>query len=141
MNAHPSADIQDDVPKLLGLSYWPNWLYTGVLDRLKAVSMKGRDSSAAEVCWPMIPKWEDRQVCLIPCSPDPTMRSDLSTVGRLEFVGSGKFMLGGRNYRDELRRGDRLTLRKGCGAEHTGVVFGSTRCSQPGSRSSNPGFN
>ena len=44
------------------------------------------------------------------------MRSVLFTVGRLEFVGSGKFMVGGRNCRDELRRGDRLTLAKCCGS-------------------------
>ena len=50
------------------------------------------------------------------------MRSVLFTVGRLEFVGSGKFMVGGRNCQDELRRGDRLTLRKGCGAEQIEVV-------------------
>ena len=44
------------------------------------------------------------------------------TVGRLEFIGSGKFLVGGRNCRDELRRGDRLKLKNGCGAEHIEVV-------------------
>ena len=39
------------------------------------------------------------------------MRTLLFTVGRLEFVGSGKFMIAGRNCRDELRRGDRLFVR------------------------------
>ena len=45
------------------------------------------------------------------------MRSVLFTVDRLEFVGSGKFMAGGRNCRDELRCGDHLRLTKGCGSE------------------------
>ncbi|GAA5133213.1 hypothetical protein GCM10023213_02580 [Prosthecobacter algae] len=38
------------------------------------------------------------------------MRTLLFTVGRLEFVGSRKFMIAGRNCRDELRRGDRLCV-------------------------------
>ena len=46
------------------------------------------------------------------------MRNVLFSVARLEFIGSGKFMVAGRNCRDELRRGDRLALRNGCGAEH-----------------------
>jgi hypothetical protein len=41
------------------------------------------------------------------------MRSVLFTVGRLEFVGSAKFLVGGRNCREELRRGDRLKLKNG----------------------------
>lgn len=41
------------------------------------------------------------------------MRTVLFTVERLEFVGSGKFLVGGRNCRDELRCGDRLRLTKG----------------------------
>ena len=45
------------------------------------------------------------------------MRTVLFTVERLEFVGSGKFMAGGRNCRDELRRGDRLRLTRGCASE------------------------
>ncbi len=55
------------------------------------------------------------------------MRNVLFTVGRLEHVGWGKFMVGGRNCRDELRRGDRLTLRKGCGADHIEVVVDEIR--------------
>ncbi len=51
------------------------------------------------------------------------MRSVLFTVGRLEHVGSGKFVVGGRNCRDELRRSDRLTLRNGCGADHVEVTI------------------
>jgi hypothetical protein len=39
------------------------------------------------------------------------MRTLLFTVERLEFVGSGNFMLAGRNCEDELRRGDRLRVR------------------------------
>jgi hypothetical protein len=49
------------------------------------------------------------------------MRTVLFTVERLEFIGSGKFMVGGRNCRDELRRGDRLRLTKGCGSEEIEV--------------------
>jgi hypothetical protein len=45
------------------------------------------------------------------------MRSVLFTVGRLEFVGSGKFLVGGRNCREELRRGDCLKLTNGCGSD------------------------
>ncbi len=45
------------------------------------------------------------------------MRSILFTVGRLEFVGSDKFMAAGRNCRDELRCGDRLIISKGYGGE------------------------
>jgi hypothetical protein len=50
------------------------------------------------------------------------MRSVLFTVGRLEFVGSGKFLVAGRNCSDELRRGDRLRLRNGCGSEQIEVL-------------------
>ncbi len=50
------------------------------------------------------------------------MRSILFTIGRLEFIGSGKFMAAGRNCRDELRRGDRLRLAKGCGSEPIEVL-------------------
>jgi hypothetical protein len=50
------------------------------------------------------------------------MRSVLFTVGRLEFVGSGKFLVGGRNCRDELRRGDRLKLKNGCGTDGIEVL-------------------
>jgi len=50
------------------------------------------------------------------------MRTVLFTVERLEFVGSGKFMVGGRNCRDELHRGDRLRLSKGCGTEQIEVL-------------------
>jgi hypothetical protein len=31
----------------------------------KARLMKGKVSSGAGIYWPIIPKWEDRQVCLI----------------------------------------------------------------------------
>jgi len=50
------------------------------------------------------------------------MRSILFTVDRLEFVGSDQFMVAGRNCRDELRRGDRLSLIKGCSTEQTEVL-------------------
>ena len=43
-------------------------------------------------------------------SGDEDVRTLLFTVERLEFVGSGKFILAGRNCRDELRRGDRLRV-------------------------------
>jgi hypothetical protein len=39
------------------------------------------------------------------------MRTFIFTVERLEFVGGGKFLLGGRNCKDVLRRGDRLHVR------------------------------
>ena len=38
------------------------------------------------------------------------MRILCFTVERLEFVGSEKFMIAGRNCQDELRRGDRLRV-------------------------------
>lgn len=38
------------------------------------------------------------------------MRTLCFTVERIEFVGAGKFMIAGRNCRDELRRGDRLRV-------------------------------
>jgi hypothetical protein len=38
------------------------------------------------------------------------MRTLHFTIERLEFVGSGKFMITGRNCRDELRKGDRLRV-------------------------------
>jgi len=47
------------------------------------------------------------------------MRTISFTVGRLEFVGSGKFMIAGRNCRDELRRGDRLRVNAKTGTEST----------------------
>ena len=50
------------------------------------------------------------------------MRSVLFTVGRLEFIGSGKFLVGGRNCRDELRCGDRLKLKNGCGSGQIEVL-------------------
>ena len=50
------------------------------------------------------------------------MRSVLFTVGRLEFIGSGKFLVGGRNCGDELRHGDGLKLRNGCGSEQIEVL-------------------
>lgn len=50
------------------------------------------------------------------------MRSIQFTVGRLEFVDSGKFMVAGRNCRDALRRGDRLRLVNGCTSEKIEVI-------------------
>jgi hypothetical protein len=47
------------------------------------------------------------------------MRTLCFTVERLEFVGSGKFMIAGRNCQDELRRGDRLRVHDKTGAEST----------------------
>ena len=38
-------------------------------DLVKGWLMKGKASSAAGVYWPIIPKWGDRQVWLITCSP------------------------------------------------------------------------
>ena len=38
------------------------------------------------------------------------MRTLCFTIERLEFVGSGRFMIAGRNCQDELRRGDRLCI-------------------------------
>jgi hypothetical protein len=49
------------------------------------------------------------------------MRTLLFTVDRLEFVGAGKFMIGGRNCADQLRRGDRLHVRDENNAESTPV--------------------
>ncbi len=40
------------------------------------------------------------------------MRTISLQVGRLEFVGSGKFLAGVRNCRDDLRKGDQLHIRK-----------------------------
>ena len=45
------------------------------------------------------------------------MRTLLCIVGRLEFIGEGKFMIGVRNCQDELRRGDRLRVRDKNGTE------------------------
>ncbi len=39
----------------------------GVSDRVQVRLMKGKVSSAAGSYWPIIPKWGDRQVCLITC--------------------------------------------------------------------------
>lgn len=50
------------------------------------------------------------------------MRRLLFTVCRLEFVGSGKFIIAGRNCRDELRQGDRLRVRSPAG-EDSAVEF------------------
>ena len=50
------------------------------------------------------------------------MRSVVFSVGRLEFVGSGKFLVGGRNCREELRRGDRLKLKNGSEGEQIEVL-------------------
>lgn len=55
------------------------------------------------------------------------MRSVSFLVGRLEFVGSGKFLVAGRNCGDELRRGDRLKLRNGCGSEQVEVIVDEIR--------------
>jgi hypothetical protein len=55
------------------------------------------------------------------------MRIVVFSVGRLEFVGSGKFLVGGRNCRDELRRGDRLRLKNGCGTEQIEVLVEEIR--------------
>ena len=49
------------------------------------------------------------------------MRTLLFTVDRLEFVGDSKFMIGGRNCADQLRRGDRLHVRDEENAESTPV--------------------
>ena len=38
------------------------------------------------------------------------MRSILFTISKLEFIGSGKFMVAGRNCEDDLRLGDTLTI-------------------------------
>ena len=45
------------------------------------------------------------------------MRTLSFTVDRIEFAGSGKFMVAGRNCQDELRRGDCLRVRDKNGAE------------------------
>ena len=45
------------------------------------------------------------------------MRTLCFTVERIEFVGAGKFMIAGRNWRDELRRGDRLRVHDKNGGE------------------------
>lgn len=50
------------------------------------------------------------------------MRAILFIVGRLEFIGSGKFMVGGRNCQDELRRGDRLWLRSAFDSKQIEVI-------------------
>ena len=50
------------------------------------------------------------------------MRTIHFTVDRLEFIGSGKFMLAGRNCRDDLHKGDLLHVRSRDGAESV-VVF------------------
>ena len=39
----------------------------GAWDLVKALLMKGKVSSGAGIYWPIIPKWGDRQVCLITC--------------------------------------------------------------------------
>ena len=55
------------------------------------------------------------------------MRTVVFSVGRLEFVGAGKFLVGGRNCRNELRRGDRLRLKNGCGNEQIEVLVEEIR--------------
>ena len=45
------------------------------------------------------------------------MRTLCFTVELLEFVGSGKFMIAGRNCRDQLRRGDRLRVHDKAGGK------------------------
>ncbi len=50
------------------------------------------------------------------------MRSILFTVDRLEFIGSNKIMIAGRNCGGELRRGDRLKLTNGSGSEEIEVL-------------------
>jgi len=50
------------------------------------------------------------------------MRSVSFIIGRLEFVGSGKFLVAGRNSGDELRRGDHLRLKNGSGEQIEVVV-------------------
>jgi hypothetical protein len=42
-------------------------VFTGVSDWAKLRLMKENISSAGGIHWPIIPKWEDRQICLIPC--------------------------------------------------------------------------
>jgi hypothetical protein len=39
----------------------------GAWDWVKERLMKGKVSSSAGIYWPIIPKWGDRQVCLITC--------------------------------------------------------------------------
>jgi hypothetical protein len=39
----------------------------GFWDRVQVGLMKGKVSSGVGFCWPIVPKWEDRQVCLITC--------------------------------------------------------------------------
>jgi hypothetical protein len=45
------------------------------------------------------------------------MRTLCFIIERLEFVGSEKFMIAGRNCRDELRRGDRLHVHSKIGTQ------------------------
>jgi hypothetical protein len=42
-------------------------VFTTEAGRTKMAVMKRTDSLAAGNRWPIIPKWEDRQVCLITC--------------------------------------------------------------------------
>ena len=58
-----SKSSAEDVPEPS-----PRIPFTETRRRAKVPLMKGKDSSAAGLCWPIIPKWGDRQVCLIPCS-------------------------------------------------------------------------
>lgn len=47
------------------------------------------------------------------------MRTLFFTVERIEFVGSGKFMIAGRNCKDELHRGDQLIVHDETGTKST----------------------
>jgi hypothetical protein len=48
----------------------------GAWDWVRERLMKGKVSSGAGIYWPIIPKWGDRQVCLITCSANPQSCSD-----------------------------------------------------------------
>jgi hypothetical protein len=39
----------------------------GAWDLVELLLMEGKVSSGSGIHWPIIPKWEDRQVCLITC--------------------------------------------------------------------------
>jgi len=56
-----------EAPKLKELVQLP---LHGAWDQVEERLMKGKVSSGAGVCWPIIPKWGDRQVCLITCSAE-----------------------------------------------------------------------